>query len=95
MSSANCFSLDQSKILSSVNGLNAHPSQVMGKPMVGKQMSPYPSADGTEIVRTTDESQLADIKTAVVMLVELFKVSTSLFPVLVRKQRLEVLRKLL
>ena len=40
------------------------------------EAAPVHSTDGVEVVCRTDESQIVDIKTAVVKLVEVFKVSS-------------------
>lgn len=45
----------------------------MSRPLVGRQLSPFPTSDSSDIV--LDESHLVDVKSAIVLLVDLFKVN--------------------
>ena len=53
--------------------------------MIARLTSPYPTVEGSEVIQQLDENHLIDIKTALVGLVELFKVGISLGRILYEK----------
>ena len=50
--------------------------QTLTRPLTGRMVSPYPAQDGTDVVLSTDESHLTDVKNTITLLSDLFKVIT-------------------
>lgn len=51
--------------------------QLINRPLSAHLASPYPKVEGSEVIHQLEEHQLEDVKTAMLGLVELFKVRES------------------
>lgn len=51
--------------------------QLINRPLSAHLASPYSKLEGSEVIHQLEEHQLEDVKTAMLGLVELFKVSES------------------